>query len=86
MGYEVRGRIIDKLTRKPLAGATVQVEARKVDTNEEGGYRIIEHLPIAGHMFMEVSKSGYETYTGTVLADENDRVTCDCELEPWPAQ
>jgi len=84
--YQVRGRITDKLTREPLAGATVQVETKKTETDGNGHYTIIEPLPIAGHMFMEVSKSGYETYTGTVLADENDRVTCDCELEPWPAQ
>lgn len=83
MGYQVRGRVTDKSTGEPLAGATVQIESKKAETDGDG---LIEPLPIAGHMFMEVSKSGYETYTGTVLADENDRVTCDCELELWPAQ
>lgn len=86
MAYEVSGRITDKLTGEPLAGATVQVEARKAITDKEGCYSISEYLPIAGRMFLEISMPGYKTYTRVVVAEESDHVINDHELEPWPAQ
>ena len=86
MGYEVSGKITDKSSKECLTGATVQVEARIATTEEDGHYHIVECLPIAGHMFMKVSSQGYETFIGKVITNEGDHVTCDCELEPWPAQ
>jgi hypothetical protein len=56
----IKGRIIDKQSQSPLAGATVKVINSPLGAvTDEGGYFKIEHVPV-GRVSLGVSYLGYK--------------------------
>lgn len=77
----VRGRVTDRKTGSPLAGATVTVSGANLSaiTRHDGSYHI-ENVPV-GSYEVSVRAIGYRPMTGNVLITSGGETTADLALE-----
>jgi hypothetical protein len=67
-GLSVRGNVANAATNQPIEGATVMVAGKTAVSAPNGNY-FVPDLPRGEHT-ITVSKTGFVTYTGTVMVDQ----------------
>lgn len=84
-GWETRagivtGRVVDAGTRRPIPGATITLDNKKIDTrtDEHGAFRIMDVL--AGEHHIVVRRLGYQVYTASVVVKDDDLTTLTIAL------
>lgn len=77
----VTGRVVDGVTKRGIAGATVQIEGTGygAQTTDDGIFRM-SGIP-AGNYTVAIRRIGYGKVTRTVTVGENATVTVDVPLE-----
>jgi len=79
-GGTIRGAVLDDSTRQPLAGVSVTVGTRSVETQAEGRYDI-NHVP-AGTYTLRARFLGYSPTTHSVTVVDGQEVVVDLALRP----
>ena len=79
-GGTIRGAVLDDSTRQPLAGVSVTVGTRSVETQAEGRYDI-NHMP-AGTYTLRARLLGYSPTTHSVTVVDGQEVVVDLALRP----
>jgi hypothetical protein len=78
----VKGTVIDKISEKPLAGATVAIEALNITSiSDANGLFILKNVP-AGRISIQITYSGYQTSTiPEILVTTGKEVVLDIAME-----
>lgn len=72
---QVKGRILDYETQKPLAGVTVAIMDRGWKTqSDEAGYYVLPEVPV-GHYVVTFQMKGYYTVTQTDVIIRSSQIT-----------
>jgi len=83
MEYIIEGRVLDKITKKPISGAKITAGNKIAYTNASGYYKI---ALFSEHSLFTVLKCEAEGYSparkGVFLSGQAPRVTVDFYLEP----
>ena len=84
---EIRGKVVDKETEQPLSGATVKIESevhssQEATTARDGTFHLT--LEDAGQRQIEVSLSGYDSYSGMLELIPDSTHTLDIALLSHP--
>ena len=74
----LRGRVVDRFSNEPLAGVTVEVGDRLLETNINGSF-IIKNIPVVNDVAVEdrmlkVAAAGYRVYATPLLLEEGDKM------------
>nr|NQU93961.1 TonB-dependent receptor [Bacteroidota bacterium] len=80
----IRGRVLDKVTRSPLPGATIIIPGTDPlvgTTTDIDGYFRLDHIPV-GRINLSVSYMGYESVVlNNILLTSGKELIMDIELE-----
>ena len=84
---EIRGKVVDKETERPLSGATVKIESeeqglQETTTARDGTFHFTLDAP--GQRQIEVSLSGYDSYNGRLTLTPDSTHTLDIALLSHP--
>lgn len=78
---EIKGNIIDALTKEPLSGANIYiVDLKIITTSNAKGEFIIENVPAKGKFLVEVRYVGYKTVSKLINLSEEQNL--NFALEP----
>ncbi len=74
----LRGRVVDRFSNKPLAGVTVEVGNRLIETNVNGCF-LLKNIPVVEDVAVEdrmvkVAAPGYRVYAKPLLLEEGDKM------------
>ena len=84
---EIRGKVVDKETGQLLSGATVKIESeepglQETQTAQDGTFHLTLDAP--GQRKIEVSLSGYDSYSGMLELTSDSMHTLDIALLSHP--
>jgi hypothetical protein len=81
----IQGYVVDAVTRKPLAGVTIQLQGKSVSEQscqaENTGYFRFSKLPL-GEVYLVVEKKGYKVFKSEMQMIKEGTTKLNIEVQP----